>query len=188
LPHSYTCLNMNDNQFWSLIERSRADVRHCDEQAAKLTALLDELETLEVVGFWHCWDANLGALYRWDVWAVAYIINGGFSDDGFLYFCNWVPAQGREFFQAVLDKPERAAERVQEGAEGEEVECEDIMYCAATIYKNRTGKYPQEDYPAAGSEVAHHDPMGERWREEDLPRLYPELCALRWRGRLSRQS
>ncbi len=54
---------------------------------------------------------------------MAYIINGGCSDDGFDYFLGWLIAKGRKYFEAALVNPERAGD----GAEpGDVVECEDI--------------------------------------------------------------
>ena len=188
---AFSCLKlarmetMTDEQFWSMVERSRAAAKDCDEQAEKLRALVRELETPLVVEFCLHWDDKMCQLDRPDVFAVATIINYGCSDDGFSDFCGWVIAHGRAFFEAAVEKPERIAEGIPPGEEGQEVECEEILYCGNTIYRERTGKYPSEvEWPSDPSRFCVPGPgyladswRGESWREEDWPRLFPELCA-----------
>jgi hypothetical protein len=43
------------------------------------------------------WDL-MAESYTNPLWAAAYVINGGCSDDGFDYFRGWLIAQGREVF------------------------------------------------------------------------------------------
>jgi hypothetical protein len=109
------------------------------------------------------------AAYRWDLWAVASIINGGCSDDGFIDFRSWLISRGRKFYEAALADPEAAAK----GVEPEEAEFETFAYAAGEAYERVTGRrLPDSAYGgAAGTE-----PAGTRWREDDLPRLYPKLC------------
>ena len=113
-------------------------------------------------------DARAEA-YRWDLWAVAYIVNGGCADDGFEYFRGWLIAQGRPRFQEALENPEI----VGDWAEPDENECEDILYAAQDAYESRTG----EEFPYDA--INTHQPSetaGAPWDEEQLEALYPELC------------
>ncbi|MEU1251459.1 DUF4240 domain-containing protein [Micromonospora arida] len=41
----------------------------------------------------------------WDVWAAAYLIGGGCSDDSFIDFRAGVIALGREWYERVLASP-----------------------------------------------------------------------------------
>ena len=41
---------------------------------------------------------------------LAFIVNGGASDDGFDYFRGWLIAQGREVFEGTLAKPDSLAD------------------------------------------------------------------------------
>lgn len=97
---------------------------------------------------------------------IYYIINGGCSDDGFDYFRGWLVAQGKDFFEQVLQEPARAARRVRD----ENAECEDILYAAPEAYENKTGT----EMPMPPIELPP-EPSGERWHEDDLERLYPRL-------------
>ena len=159
---------MEIDTFWNLIKKSRRGASDdCDALAANLTTRLEKLAPAEIISFHqHLWDL-LGESYRRDLWAVADIINGGCSDDGFEYFRCWLISQGKEFFEMVLVEPETAAKRVRD----EDVECEPLLYASLQAYENKTG----HEMPKIN--ISHSDePKGEQWQEEDLERLYPKLC------------
>ena len=159
---------MTEEQFWRLIKQSKRGTEDCEEQAEKLILVLTKLEPKEIIEF----DRYLFKLkveaYRWDLWAVAYIINGGCSDDGFEYFRGWLIAQGKEFFESVIKNPEHAAKKVKDG---EEVECESILYAAQSAYEQKTG----EEIPPSTRKYPSK-PKGKKWNENDLQKLYPKLC------------
>lgn len=168
---------MTTEEFWDLIERSREDVFDCDEQAEQLTDLLAELEPEEIVAFDELWTQKHTEAYRWDLWAVAYIVNGGCSDDAFTDFRYWLVAQGQKYFEAALAEPERAGDRATPGED--DAECEQIGYAPGVAYERKTGRELPR-YGAkpdtSGEPSTPIEPAGETWSEEDLPTLYPELC------------
>lgn len=161
---------MDKAQFWQLIEASQNKKRDCEKQAAELEKLLVKLSPEEIISFDHVFEEHSRESYRWDWWAVAYIVNGGCSDDGFEYFRFWVIAQGKDYFEAAMQTPERAAD-VADSDQG--CECESISYSANHAYEAVTGKPmpPLQNLPSRPSE-----PTGEPWREEDLETLFPRLC------------
>ena len=163
---------MDVDRFWQLIEESRREAGDCEEQARVLTARLEPLPPEEIVSFQTHLDARRRESYRWDIWAVAYIINGGCSDDGFDYFRGWLIAQGRDFFEMVLRTPERVGEGVPAGAEHDyDHQCESMLYVAHEAYESKTG----QEMPLGGFTGHIPKPQGEPWEEDDLERLYPEL-------------
>jgi hypothetical protein len=81
-------------RFWEVIET--AGGASCEDRAAAVTANLVRLGRDETADFVRLFDDTLDELYTWDVWAVAYIVQGGCSDDGFEYFRGWVISQGAE--------------------------------------------------------------------------------------------
>ena len=101
---------MNELEFWQIIERS---LLAADGNAeAQLEALENELESLtpdQVLRFQQMFDHLFRVSYRAELWGVAFIVNGGASDDGFDYFRGWLIAQGREVFQATLARPDSLA-------------------------------------------------------------------------------
>lgn len=85
---------MGPRQFWQLIERSKVENEgHCDRQAGALTALLLEVPATDIMAFDRLFEYHVDQAYRNDLWAAAYIINGGCSDDGFEYFRRWLIGQ-----------------------------------------------------------------------------------------------
>ncbi|RYZ82908.1 MAG: DUF4240 domain-containing protein [Proteobacteria bacterium] len=125
----------------------------------------------EILGFDRIFVELLVESYRWDLWAVAYIVNGGASDDSFEYFRYWIISQGQKYYEAALENPEKAADAA---SSNQENECEDIRYVAGMAYEEKTGEeIPQSvtsAYPAYPSE-----PIGTPWTEDDLESLYPKL-------------
>jgi hypothetical protein len=163
---------MTDERFWSLLEKARAAGRgDCFKTAAALQRSLEALSTGEILGFGLRFHDRLRESYRWDLWGVAYLVNGGASDDGFEYFRAWLIGQGHEYYAAALKDPERAAERA---GRRQDNECEQLLYCAMQAYEKKTGRampmMPHE--PGA----APAKPAGTAWKEEDLPRLFPNVA------------
>jgi hypothetical protein len=100
------------------------------------------------------WDL-MTASYRNPLWAAAYVINGGCSNDGFDYFRGWLITQGRDVFQRAVANPDTLAELpaiVAAAEDGWEMECEGILNFAGNTYLAATGeKLPDDtftiDYP-----------------------------------------
>jgi hypothetical protein len=81
--------------FWHIIEAARASVgrdRPFDEALTEHLAALNQQDILE---YYECFEKMHSALYRHDLWAAAYLIGGGCSDDGFIDFRAGLVAQGR---------------------------------------------------------------------------------------------
>jgi len=159
---------MNSNAFWALIDEARKDADSVFDVPPALTGLLLDLEPDEIISAAQHTQDLLAESYRRDLWAVAYIVNGGSSDDGFAYFRGWLIAQGSERFKAALENPDSIGDY----AEPDENECEDIVYVAYEAYESKTGEefpYESVDSPPPPQ------PAGEPWDEDELELLYPEL-------------
>jgi len=161
---------MTHDQFWSLIEQSRTASSERESQDQILTALLAKLPLEDIVSFDDIFRELVHQAYRWDFWAVAYIVNGGCSDDGFEYFRRWLIGQGRAYYEQALKTPERAADNANPGDTG----YEELGWAASDAYEQVAGiKMPV----VFGSHTAPAEPAGEPWEEEDLAALYPDLYA-----------
>lgn len=160
---------MDRNTFWKIIDDARSTVGDAYEVAPVVVDKLAQLDPEEIVSFKQH-QADLEAeSYRWDLWAVAYIINGGCSDDGFAYFRAWLLANGRQRFEAVMENPASIGDWADE-----EGYYEDMLYVAVEAYKMKTGnEFPYDSvtskFPA--------DPIGTAWEEDELETMYPELWA-----------
>lgn len=161
---------MDKTQFWQLIEDSRKNADNCEEQADELKALLLELEPQEIIEFNNLFDEFNSSAYRWDLWAAAYIINCGASDDGFTYFRWWLIAQGQHYFEAALQNVENAGNKLEHG---DIAECEAIAYCSNDAFQEKTGDSIPED---AQTIVFPDEPSGTHWEYNQLETLFPRLC------------
>jgi hypothetical protein len=166
---------MDPRQFWQLIERSKAESEgDCDRQADALTVLLLELPATAIVAFDRLFDQYMDQAYRNDLWAAAYIIQGGCSDDGFEYFRRWLIGQGEAVYTAALRDPESLLSVVTPHIEGNwflRYECEPLGYVADQAYEQKTGS----EMPRS----PRHYPelIGKDWDDEDLPAMFPKLWA-----------
>ena len=159
---------MNRDQFWEIIDSAISSVSSTDEVALKVTQSLEQLEPSGIISFkQHQLDVEAES-YRWDLWAVAYIINGGCSDDGFDYFRAWLVANGRDKFDKAMSNPES----IGEWADGD-ADYEDMLYVADTAYQNKTGtQLPHNSL----TNSRPSDPIGNEWDEDELETMYPALC------------
>jgi hypothetical protein len=160
---------MTKDHFWKLIDKSRRGAEDVEAQMAKLLELVTNLEPKEILSFDRRFQECIRDAYRQELWAAAYIINGGCSDDGFDYFLGWLVAQGRRYFEAALADPEKAGRRVEPG---EEVECEDMWSVAARAYEATTGKSDFSDIARGVTRRLR----GRAWDEETIGQLYPKLA------------
>lgn len=145
-----TCSGLVDTgRLWALIEDARCqvpEVRDSRNVAARATALLSAYPPGEIIAAGPVLWQLLVDSYRSPLWAAAYIINGGCSDDGFDYFRGWLLMQGREVFERVLSHPDTLADLPVTWAERfsmAPLECEEALYIASLAYRQATG----EDYP-----------------------------------------
>ena len=154
--------------FWRLIDDCRSAEKDIEELAAALTQRLTSLSPDDVIAFDMIMQELLFESYRWDIWAVAYIVNYGCSDDGFEYFRGWLIAQGKERWDIALKSPESIGNWTDCSVDGEE-----ILSAPFYAYKQLTG----EEMPPHSISQQLTQPTGESWEEDDLQSLYPNLWA-----------
>lgn len=136
---------MNAERFWSLIESARSSVAESGELFDEaLVDLLVACPPQEILEYAERFDDIHGALYRWDVWAAAYLIGGGCSDDSFMDFRAGVIALGRDWYERVTVDPDSLADHPAVVAaaatcDHEAVFHEDVNYMAEGAFTRLTG-------------------------------------------------
>ena len=168
---------MTKDDFWNLIEKSKQLVGDgdCYDQAEIVQSLLEELNPTDIEDFDRFYDEMRLESYDQQLWAAAYIINGGCSDDGFEYFRGWLISRGKEVFENAVKDPGTLVSEIPK--EDEDLEYEDMLYVARNAYEKKTGE-----------EIPDRPPLewnlkGEDWDEDKVDSLYPELAKLadaRW--------
>jgi hypothetical protein len=172
---------MNQQQFWDIIQDSlRAG--NAEDQLEFLSDKLESFSKEELLDFDYIFRQLHEDCYSWDIWAAAYTIQGGCSDDGFIDFRSWLVAQGKDVFEKALKNSDSLAELDREKLEESE-EAEDFYYLAADAYEELTGKEIESD--PAFKEIAYKEvPDGKDWDEENLDDLKtrnPEVFKLFWK-------
>lgn len=99
---------MTLDEFWEHIKKTKR--KDPEAHVEKLTARLSQLHSDEVVDFDHWWNLLAREAYHWNLWAAAYLMNGGCSDDGFTDFRSWLILKGRDVFQTAVSNPDTLAD------------------------------------------------------------------------------
>lgn len=189
---------MDVEDFWSLLEAARTDAAAAaagdlPDGKALAAALVDRLAGTSrqaIFEYEHCFERLDSALNRWDVWAAAYLINRGCSDDSFMDFRAGVVAQGRNWYERAVARPDSLADHphvlaVAAARRGFALLHEPVIYVASYAYERINGDEAHscafyEDYDAFTGPDAEPGPaaMGEDFDFDDpaemrarLPRL-----------------
>ena len=158
---------MDETGFWALMEAAKAETT---PKLSNQPEILQALPTKEIIAFDRIFTTLFFNAYRWDLWAAAYIIEGGCSDDGFMDFRAGLIGLGREAYYDALNDPNSLALQPKTGVDFSQ---EELLYAAGKAYEAVTG----EEMPDDG--LRHpREPAGERsWDEATVADKYPQLTA-----------
>lgn len=169
---------MEQAAFWEIIEQANDSAQgDQDRQIDLIREALFQLPPEEIQDFDRILLDYHALSFRNDLWAAAYIINGGCSDDAFEYFRFWLIGQGRSVFEAALQNPESLVAVLRTPPLVDmpypELDFEPLGYVAGSAYMSKTGsEMPLTPLPARPDLAL----SGPQWSEDDLPELFPELC------------
>lgn len=172
---------MDETEFWEHIDASReAADGDPDEQADVLIERLTQLDPDAVTYFARHFEARYRRAYQWDLWAAAWILLDGVSDDAFDAFRSWLIGQGRHVFEGAAHAADALADLLPTFDEDLDGEAEDLGYAADEAYELLTGGA----LPDLGLPEQPGDPEGTPLDLEDdaaLAERLPRLWA-RFRG------
>lgn len=159
---------MTEDMFWEIIEAAAQDDATADEQVAALTEQIARFKATQIKAFHKLlWQAMDTANHH-DLWAMAFLVQDGCSDDAFEGFRAWLILQGRAAFDFALNDPAAFVRTVPVSANNA---AEALLQAPAIAHEWRSGKALK---PAKRpiSKV-----KGEPWEEDDLPDRYPGLVS-----------
>ena len=165
---------MDIEQFWGLINSSGQYVP--EKQPQTLYTDLLKLTPLEVAKFNRYYNYCVDAAATGDIYGAGSLISDGpLSDDTFLYFRNWLVAQGRAVYEAALEEADSLASL----PEFDELEAwdEDVAAVAYYVFEELTGKNNIYD-------VAPHlqcDTEGFDWLDHYEPDFLKEQFPTLWK-------
>ncbi len=157
---------MMEEEFWGLI--AKAGQAGAEAFSDTLSQELERMSAPEIMEFHLSLRKKMVLAYRWDLWAAAYLIMDGCSDDSFEYFRAWLITQGKTVFEKALKDPDTLSEIEID----EDPDQEDLLYLAPEAYEEKTGKeMPNHGMPDPA------EPKGRPWKEEAVENLFPKLAA-----------
>lgn len=87
---------MTEPEFWHIIDRARQSCAVATELPQRLIDILTEQSVDQIIDYDLKFGARLIEAYDDRLWAAAYAINDGCSDDSFADFCGWLISLGKE--------------------------------------------------------------------------------------------
>lgn len=160
---------MTLDQFWNLIENIHlASGGNMDRKCDLLDKQLRQLSLDEVRSFHTHFDDCRHRAYDWGLWAAAYIIGGGCSDDSFSDFRSTLISMGRRTYERALADPQSLADVDYEAVNAH---YEGYQYVATQVERNLSdgGSFP-------ASRPHPKEPSGTMWEEDKVADLYPRLA------------
>lgn len=169
---------LDEETFWKLIEDAKAASGGDSEEQVQL--LVDKVAAMplaDIFRFYDLFHEFKGIAYRRDLWAAAYIICDGCSDDGFTDFRAWLIAQGKKIFYGALHDPESLLDVARIICDGYatygDASLEAMNYVAHYAYEQKIG----EEMPTFFGSHPHPELTGEDWDETRAKQKYPKLAA-----------
>jgi hypothetical protein len=164
---------MNEARFWQLMSETRAAAGNdTGRQSDLLKQRLAKLPPQEIVEFDRIRHRLDKAAYTWNLWAAAYVIEDGCSDDCFRDFRGYLISLGRGPYEAALRHPDSLASVAQDAENGDWENADDV---APDAYSSATGG----DYPLDTSDLSGN-PRGKPFDENNISALagrFPRLFA-----------
>lgn len=165
---------MNQEQFWELIDSSRAKAQQLipesDSFFVEIREALEELEPADVLDFQKELYTQFNSTFHWDVVAAAAIIFGEECDEldveGFRL---WLVSRGESEMKRILNDLDSLAELDLNAAQ---VYYYELGQIAIEVYEIASGEeFPLDAYPEGESE-----PRGAEFQFQDLAFRLPMLA------------
>ena len=167
---------MDQAQFWQLTDATHG----LPDRADRLADALKLLPADEIIEFRLRYDDLINTANRVDLWGAAHLINGGCTEEGFVYFREGLIELGRSVFEAAIQDPESLVDVTKpgeplEGTEG--LSSSPIIAWTAATGRSEEDFYEEVDKADTRSDRGDVE-EGERWNFADkaearhrLPRL-----------------
>ena len=159
---------MDEDLFWELIEEGLPD-QPIGERVETLPERLAAFKATAIRDFDKILRNVEARAYRWDVWALAYLLQGGCSDDAFEAFRGWLILQGRETFERAIADPDSFDVTLHSGTAGG---MDALRDAAPVAYEMRQGK------AMPPVKIARSDIAGPEIAEEDFASALPRIAGL----------
>lgn len=152
--------------FWELISETVERPLSVEAASSSVVSALGALPPEEAAEFCREFDARMGRAYTWGLWGVAYLANGGCSDDTFMDFRASLILLGESIYEGAVQDPESLL-----ALDPDEIQAlfeEGALYIGSRACEAHGIEPPMNESSPA-------DPAGEPWDEsrEDLMARFP---------------
>lgn len=189
---------MDKNEFWELIQTSYQDADWVsDKQIELLVKKLAEYTQEEIIKFGKIYEIYAEESNVKKLWAAAYIMNNGCSEDCFKYFRGWLISRGKEPYLNGLMDPDSIAD-LDMPYEDDYYENQNMLYVSEDSFKKKLAadedndvyfsrmkdyELDSEEIENIVSEIAFSDDINADWdenNEESLRTLLPNVYDKFW--------
>ena len=184
---------MDINQFWNIIEKANDSTDDFLAMGEFLKKDLCKYDWHDILHFQLIFDEYYKISDKMHLWAAAYVINGGCSDDGFDYFRAGLIAQGKNIYLLALKNPDAL---VDTSVDDSAWDFEELLSVAQSAFLEKMG-FKSNDYKTFWSElgkaklsadekflilseVVYSEKIDFDWEEDDLETLVPRLYKKFW--------
>ena len=129
---------LSENKFWEIISAVNVDVYSYEKVSQLLIEELNKITEKEIIGFLYNYSVLSNSIYNDKLWAAAYIVMGGCSDDCFDYFRDWIIIRGRTVYYKALNNPDSIYMEYDKIEEGDIPYFEN--YAVKEVFEERFGK------------------------------------------------
>lgn len=134
---------MEEDDYWKIVEKTykqgKGDER---QQAGEIVRKLRYMTPPEIMAFQKRTFSLANFAHTSNLWAAAYVINGGCSDDAFTDFKHWVISLGKSGFYDSIKTPDCLVKYLSKKASYVNygnIACSSIEFAAIMAYEYRTG-------------------------------------------------
>jgi hypothetical protein len=134
---------MEEDVYWKIVEKTYRSAKGDESmQAGNIVRELRYNDPKEIISFQKRTYQLANYAHTSNLWAAAYVINGGCSDDSFVDFKHWLIGLGKSAFYRCVKKPDSLIPYLEKRAHYHNygnIDCPGIAYAASMAYEYRTG-------------------------------------------------
>lgn len=97
--------NLDKNNFWDLVKYTKELSSNKEDQIKLLIRIFENKSIEQIAAFESIQNYYMNISYSSNLWAVAFYLNGGCSDDSFEYYRGWLISEGKQKFEILTRTP-----------------------------------------------------------------------------------